>query len=179
MLGKFRKVQPLKTVLLLIDFPNLICNAKLPPPEQLSFEKGFDRLVLKIAEDVGRIVGIFVFVPPNLASIWCDLFHKQGFFTIVCPKVRPKRGVEEIETVDQTMIEFGKKIIPLIPSLTHLCIASGDVDFLPLSKIAAQNGLRTLIVTGSWDSLSKELRESAERTRDGQRKLVYCFSPEE
>lgn len=159
-------------VLGLIDFENIWQNIikDMPPPERFSLRAGFDRLTRKVAQEVGEIANVFIFVPPHLASNWGGDFHEQGFFTISCPKIKGKVG-EDIDTTDQTLIDFGKYMIDNIQGLTHLCIGSGDKDFSPLARFARRKGLRVIVIAASERSLASDLIRLADK--------IFIFSPTE
>lgn len=174
-----RKGRPGKNkILLLIDFENLQKNLAITPTaEKFSVAAGFDRLFKQISREVGEIDNVFVFVPPHSASLWGETFHKLGFFTILCPKIKSKSR-EEIDTTDETLTAFGKKMILQPPELTHLCLGSGDKDFSPLLREAIRKGLKIIVVAGNFNSLSSELIKLADKKPDGT-KMVYLFSPTE
>ena len=110
-----------------------------------------------------------------MASLYGETFSELGFFTIFCPKIRTKEG-EEIDTTDNILIEFGKKMITQIPDLTHLCLCSGDKDFSPLVREAIRQGLKIVVVAGNLSSLSSELIKLADKKRGGRR-MIYILSP--
>lgn len=158
-------------ILFLIDFENILQNLKqLPSPENLSFLAGFDRLIKEVAQDIGEIIDVFVFLPPHLASIYGEDLYRAGFFIIVCPKIRDKTG-EQIDTTDETLIRFGHRAIDELDNITHLCLGSGDRDFGPLVRRAIRKRLKIIVVTASQQSLATELITLADR--------IFLFSPTE
>jgi len=168
---RFLKKRGPPRILMLIDWENLLTNLKeMPPPESYSITAGFDRLCKEIASEVGEIVNVFVFIPPHLVYTFGETFHKIGFFTIACPKIRGKKGEEE-DTTDLTLINFGQKAIEDIKDLTHLCLGSGDKDFSLLVRQAIRKGLKIIVVASSERSLSTELIKLADK--------IYIFSPTE
>lgn len=164
-------------VIMLIDLENLLINLPTTSPERFSMTVGFDRVIRQISQEAGEIVNVFVFTPPHLALLWSNTFYDQGFFTILCPKVKSKK-IKEEDTTDQTIIDFGKGIIDQIPDLTHLCMASGDKDFNPLIRKAIHKGLKIIVVAGNLRSLSSKLISLADKRADGT-KMVYLLSPTE
>lgn len=172
-----RLSKPRNKVLFLIDWENLLSSAASIPPEKFSLEAGLNRLIEKISQEIGAITGIYVFLPPHLASTWGETLRKQGFFIVLCPKVRDKTG-EECDAVDEELIRFGTKVINQMPDLTHLCLGSGDQDFVPLLREAQHQGLKIVLATGSLQSLSNEIIPFAERGPAGKRR-VYLLSPTE
>jgi hypothetical protein len=159
---------------MLVDFENLLLNIDLPPAEHFSLMEGFDRVIRQISQEVGEIVNIFVFAPPHLALLWGEDFHRQGFFTILCPKVRSKEGAEE-DTTDATIVEFGRKIITE-QRITHLCLGSGDRDFIPFVREAIRQGLKIIVIAADLRSLASELIRLVDKKPSGER-MVYLFSP--
>ena len=168
---KWRGKPKTNKIIVLADLENL--NANLPPmgPVGFSFSAGFDRVMKQIANEVGAIEDVFVFSPPHLVQLFGEEIYRQGFTIIACPKIRSKESGEEVDTVDQTLIEFGKKAIRQTEGLTHLCLGSGDKDFAPLVREATRQGLRILILASSPQSLSTELIKLADQ--------VFLFSPVE
>ena len=63
-----------------------------------------------------------------------------------------KKGVER-DTVDETLTDLGEKLINSM-KLSHLCVASGDKDFVPLYLDAIAKGLKTVTIAASETSLS-------------------------
>lgn len=161
-------------VLMLVDWENLVKNVELPPAEKFSVVEGFDKIIKQISQEVGEIVSIFVFAPPHLALPWGEDFHHQGFFTILCPKIRSKEGVEE-DTTDATIVAFGRKMIAE-QSITHLCLGSGDRDFIPFVREAIRQGLKIIVIAANLRSLAAELIRLVDKKPSGG-KMVYLFSP--
>lgn len=173
-----RKKRPNNKVLLLIDWENLLSSTVSIPPEKFSLDAGLNNLIEKITQEVGIIIGIYVFVPPHLVSTWGEKFKKEGFFIICCPKIKTKTG-EEKDTVDEELSRFGMKMVAQISDLTHLCLGSGDQDFIPLLQEAKQRGLKIIIATGNLQSLSAELIRFAEKDPITGKRRVYLFYPME
>ena len=178
-----RKKTKENKIVMLVDFENLLTNFEISSPTSYSVEAGFDKVTKEISREVGEITDVFIFVPPHLSSLWGETFHKQGFFTIYCPKIKTKDEGEK-DTVDSILTEYGKREITKNPDLTHLCIGSGDKDFassgeknfVPLVRAAIRRGLKIIVVAGSLKSLSPELISLADSKPDGS-KMVYLFSP--
>jgi hypothetical protein len=158
-------------ILVLIDLENLRAGLPAIGPMGFSFLVGFDRTMKQIAHEVGAIEDVFIFSPPHLIQLFGEELYRQGFTIIACPKIRSKGGGEELDTVDQTLIEFGEKAIRQIGGLTHLCLGSGDKDFARLVREAIRRKLKILILASSPQSLSTELIKLS--------KQVFLFSPTE
>lgn len=179
MLSMFRKEKRANKILVLIDFENLQRNIEVSLfPEKFSMIVGFDRVIRQISQEIGEIINVFVFMPPQPAYLYGETFYQEGFYTIVCPKIRDKKG-EERDTTDEIITNFGSKMIDQIPDLTHLCLGSGDKDFSPLVRSAIRKGLKIIIVAGSISSLSSDLIRLVDINPDTKKKMVYLFSPTE
>ena len=175
----FEKKKDKNKIIILIDFENLIHKIeKVPSLEKFSVSEGFDRLIEQISQEVGEIINVFVFAPPHIIATHGEEFPKLGFFIIYCPKVRNKVTQNEEDTVDATLMEFGKKLINQIPpsEFTHLCIGSGDKDFTPLIREARQRKRKIIIIASNLNSLSAEMIKLVDKKTDSS-KMVYLFSP--
>ena len=160
-------------ILVLIDWENLIISIKANFPGNFSLTAGINRLK-KWIELEGEILGFFVFAPLHILKTYSDLFYKNGFIAICCPKVASEKR-KEIDTTDEIIIIFGEKMIATMPELTHLCIASGDIGIKPLIEQATRKGLKIMIAAGHFDSLANELIDLASRSQSG--KLIHMFDP--
>lgn len=163
-------------VLVLLDWENLQLGTASIPPDKFSLQVGLEKLIEKIAGEVGKIIFVFVFLPPHLAPIWGERLKKEGFFIVCCPKIKGKDGVDR-DTVDEELMRLGRKMIAEIPDLTHLCLGSGDQDFIPLLQDAKQQGIKIVLVSGTLTSLSKELIRFAEKDKRSGKRRVFLFSP--
>lgn len=163
-------------VLVLLDWENLQSSTVSIPPEKFSLQVGLEKLIEKITSEVGKIVGIFVFLPPHLVSTIGERLKKEGFFIICCPKIKGKDGVER-DTVDEELMRFGRKMIAEIPDLTHLCLGSGDQDFIPFLQEARHQGLKIILISGTLQSLSKEIIRFAVKDPKTRKRRVFLFLP--
>lgn len=154
-------------ILPLFDADNLLINThKFSSPQNLRFPiEEFDQLMVKLGK-IGQVIMPFVFAPAQTLNRYGDVFRKLGFVPISCPLVvldkdGPKSGKKD--TVDPTLIDFGRKMIPILKrcGLTHLCLGSGDEDFLPLVREAITFGLDIIVVAGNEKSLSSSLTKMA------------------
>ncbi len=98
--------------------------------------------------------------------------------TIQCDQVVLKNDlkVTKVDTVDRRIIDDGTFFMEEMPGITHLCLWTGDQDFVELARKARMAGKDIVIVAGSEKSLSKELARFACNDPDGKR-AVYIFSP--
>lgn len=170
-----RQRKKINKILVLLDWENLSINVADFSPDNFSLTAGFHRLAQQL-RDVGEVTNVFVFAPlPSLAT-HAEIFYHQGFISVLCPKIHSKSG-EEQDTTDSTIITFGQKMIGYMPDLTHLCIGSGDRDFIPLARGAIRQGLRIIIIAGSCQSLAPKLSELADIHPTSEERMVYLFSP--
>lgn len=152
-----------RKVLVVLDFENIMkALERIPPRESFSIVDGLDKMIKKIAQDIGEIVNVYVFVPVHLAYHYAEMFHKANCFTIVCPKIKGKIG-EDIDTTDEILKNFGRSAIRDTQGLTDICIGSGDKDFTSLAREAISRGLVVTIVAGSTHSLASEMIKISDR----------------
>jgi len=171
--GGKQKERPTIRVLIECDLENIWRNLpKMPPPERLSLVAGFDRLIKEIAEQVGEIINVFIFVPPHLAIPFGPDLHKLGFTTILCPKVEEKATGAEVDTVDEELIKFGQWALEEL-EFTHLCLISGDRDFAPLIRQAVRKKKEIIVAAADRRSLAIELIQLV-RLAKGK---IFIFSP--
>ena len=159
-------------VLVALDWQNIWLNI---PSGRLSLASGLDKIQKQIAQEVGEIVGVFVFTPLHLTAAEAETFYNGGFYIIHCPKVRTKEGVEK-NTTDEILIRFINDMIVHIPDITHICLGSGDKDFCETLRRALRKGLKLMIVAGDINSLSMELFQLADINPFTGRKMVYILS---
>lgn len=164
-------------ILVLLDLENILLNTNAGPFE-FSLVDGFTKIIRKLGE-FGRVVEVFVFGPPSTISINLDSLYQMEFRAIACPRVVVEKTGPKTDTVDSVMIDLGKKMITEMGELTHLCIGSGDRDFLPLVRETERSGLKVIIVAGNEGSLSEELARFACRNPISGERAVYFFSPKE
>ncbi|MCH8741404.1 NYN domain-containing protein [Patescibacteria group bacterium] len=138
-------------------------SLKLVSPDEASIISRFDHVIRRIVEANREIVDVFVFLPPQQAYIWGETYHELGFYTIVCPRIQNKKGEKE-DTVDDTLIRFGKMAIDNMKDLSFICLGSGDKDFSPLVRQARKKGLEIIVVAASTNSLSSDLINLADKT---------------
>lgn len=155
-------------ILLVVDLDNIEANF----PKRLNFPAELAKL-LQWLEEIGEVSGAFVFAPLNTAYYRLETFQKQGFFNIICPKLLGPEG--EKDTTDETLIKFTKGQIEECPSLTHLCLASGDKDFLPLIEEAKRKGLKIAIAVSTFSSLSFELMGREDKHPTTGEQMLYVI----
>lgn len=173
------KRSPRKSKLLfLIDWENLIINARKIDPTKFSMESGFEKIIDDITSQIGEIVGIFAFLPSDRAMVWGEDLHAWGFNIISCPRAKNKE-IGDQDTTDARMLELGEWLINNVNGLTHLCIGSGDKDFSPLMRKAALKGLKRAVVAADLRSLSSEVIKLTDKNPLTKEKMVFLFSPTE
>ncbi len=170
------------TVAILFDFENVTraFRHRLLKPEKFSEEAGFEELIDRITKQVGKIVMFCLFIPDYflekgyVSKKNLEFFQSKGFFTIVCPKIGPKRK----DTSDLNMIKFGLDVmLPYFSGITHICIGSGDVDFLELCEKVKRSGHKLMVTMGSNISLSGDVRKMVDINPKTGEKMIYLFSP--
>lgn len=160
-----------------VDTDNLMSGIVLErggSPDRISEASiigGFDNLIKRIAREFGEIVEVFALLPPQRAYVWGVTMYRLGFYSVVCPRVRPKGGGEEQDTVDETLIKLAESLIDNIKNLSFICLVSGDKDFSPMIRKVIRRGLKIIVVAASKESLSGELIDLADST--------YLFEPTE
>ncbi len=175
----FRRKGTKNKALILLDFENLLINFGGPPR---TIVEAINITLKKIAQEVGTISKVFVFVPHQTAQLFGEAFYRAGFIPILCPKIKTKDSQADIDTTDQMLTEVGKELINEMPELTHLCLGSGDIDFASgdigfpsLIKKANHHGLDIAFIAGDLSSLSSELIRMADRKPDNKEKMIYIL----
>ena len=161
-------------VLVLLDFENLFIDY----PSRSIIEE-LKKTLKQIAKEVGEIFAVFVFVPYNTASLFAEDFYRAEFIPILCFRVKDKDEQAEKDTVDKTMSDFGRKIITAMPSLTHLCVGSGDFHFLPLIINASCTGLDVGLIVSGLKPLSFDLIKEIDKKPGTNERMVYVLSQSE
>ena len=167
----FRKRRGTNRVLALIDFENLLTNIDIS-----ALIVRLDAALDQIAQEVGEIINVIVFIPPHL-GFWAKEFDQHGFFTILCPKIKTKE-IEEKDTVDETLIKMGESLTSQIPSLTHIVLGSGDSDYALFLKEVRRKSKKRVIIASNLGSLSSQLIKLIDKNPDGKR-MLYLLSATE
>lgn len=172
----FGRRKPANKILLVIDWDNLASNM-IASVRNYSLAKGFKRLVEQLTQ-VGELSVVFVFGPPDSISKDLRAFHDEGFWPIPCPRETEKRTGDSIDVVDSKIVAFVRDMLELMPDLTHICIGSGDGDFIkPLVKVSKRRGKKIMVVSGKLRSLSQELKDLADEHPLTGERMVFLFSP--
>ena len=200
-LTKWRNKEKKGRVVVLLDLENLYRNISLNWFDNFSLTTAL-KVILERLRDTGEIVGIFAFSPRHiLFRPYQKFFIKQGIYLLLCPKITtekepripPRLGTqrrriprtiappiepkEEVkDTTDPTLISFGKMLLREIPGLTHLCIGSGDADYLELVDKAKSKGVKVIVVAGDRHSLSADLARKADWDPKRHEKAVWILS---
>jgi len=165
-------------IIVLFDWENFIITIRGEgPPDQFSIEDKINKLTREITEEIGEIVGKFVFIPPDRALVWSKILYNLGFKIYVCPRIKSKGG-EEQDTTDQELIEMGEWLMEhLDPDrFTHIAVWSGDKDFKPLLQKAFERGKKRIIAAATPRSLSFDLAQLADINANTGRPMGYFFS---
>ncbi|MDD2732160.1 MAG: NYN domain-containing protein [Candidatus Pacebacteria bacterium] len=168
--------------LVLIDWENISKKIREQRyvPERFSRAAALKRLFQWIKDEAGGIFDTFLFAPIFMTYTDYQLLHDNGLFPFTCPKV-PLGSPDKKDTVDPALIKKAEKWITH-PELTHICLVSGDSDFIPLLKKAKKRGLLVMIsaldpALTKGSSLSKELSKMADISPKTGRKMIHYFSP--
>lgn len=175
-----------------IDYDNIMLNMKTEPPERLSEELGYQRMMSWLAGH-GEVSLVFVFAPAITIAARIEFFHKLGFIPIACPVFRTTKKeslsilggdnfgeYEPGETIlinktDDVMLDVAKRTIKLMPDISHVCIASADADFTPLAELVKQMGEKVMIVISSLKA-SKNFLTLASKGENNKR-MLHLFNP--
>lgn len=170
----FGRKKPIK-ILMVADWDNLIYNLKMPAPEKLSKIAGLDRVQKEITQEVGEIVDVFVFTP-HLIYLDSETLYNEGFYIVLCPRVRTKTGTEDRDTVDETIIKFVNDMVTRMPDITHICLGSGDKDFCRMLRGTIRKRLKIMLMVGDLTSLSADLIDLADINPLTGTRMIYILS---
>ena len=163
-------------ILFVIDWDNLSSNI-ITGVQHYSLAKGFERLIGQLTQ-VGEVAAVFVFGPPDSINKDLRAFHDEGFWPIPCPRETDKRTHDSVDVVDSKIVTFVRDMLELMPDLTHICIGSGDSDFIkPLVKVGKRRGKKIMVVSGKLRSLSQDLKDLADEHPQTGERMVFLFSP--
>ena len=174
------------SALVLIDYENAakhIQEGRFIPEKFRGNVFAINRLFTWIRSEVDNIFDTFLFSPLHIVYTDYQLIHDIGLVPTTCPKV-PLGSPFRKDTVDPILIEKGLKWITH-PALTHLCLVSGDGDFIPLVKAAKKRGLKIMLsaldpsfarVPGRT-FLSKDLAKLADISPKTGESMIHFFSP--
>lgn len=167
-------------ILFLVDLENISINFDLPTEDPLSYSlsEAFDKIIEQLVK-TGRVGMIFAFASQQSTVPLINMLYTKRLHLFVCPKVvidKVGPSIEKKDTVDARLIEVGRDLLSRMPSVTHLCLGSGDGDFVPFVIWAKHQGLKIIIAAGNRQSLARELAELADKDSTGK-PAIYFFSP--
>ncbi len=171
-------------IIVLIDLENIILNIPVYEIGEGSLSVAFEKFKHWL-EQTGEITGFFVFIPEDRSLHNLEfLFQEQKCWIIRCPKIPLeeilKQGFfaegEDIDTVDSSIRNFGDMMLKINSDITHVCICSGDADFVLFAKRIQKNNKKVMIMVGSIDSLSERLYQCVDKN-DNNLPLLHIFSP--
>lgn len=174
------------SALVLIDWENIsknILRERHDVPEKFSRDAALKRLFAWIQSEVDEIFDTFVFAPVYMMYTDYQLLYNNKLVPTTCPKV-PLGSADKKDTVDAILIEKALKWMTH-PCITHICLVSGDSDFMRILKRAKRRGLKVMIsgpdpaMSRDPDrpSLSKELADMADVSEKTGKKMLHYFSP--
>lgn len=176
---KGKKKPPENHILFMLDVENIAFNVHNPQDDQPSMRFPEEELNIFMAKlgKIGQFAPHFAFAPTSFLNRYSEELHKLGFVVVECPtRVRDKTGEAKIgkqDVVDPTLIEFARKMMPLLKKagLTHLCLGSADGDFIPVIRDAINLGLDIILLAGNA-KINSELRQLVENCK-GQIFTLY------
>ena len=174
-----------KLALSVIDWENLRNGIRKGnyPRGRINYAAGFEKLFTWIRSEAEEIFDTLLFAPPHITFTDYGMFYKLGLVATTCPKM-PQGSTSQRDTVDGILIEKGLKWITH-PALTHLCVVSGDADFMPLVRAAQARELKIMIAgldpalarDIGHPPLSKDLAATADISPTTGQPMLHYFSP--
>jgi hypothetical protein len=176
------------SALVLIDWENIsrdLREAVSIGPIGFSLKSAFIQTLNWIVFEANGIFDLFLFSPLHLVSTDSELFSELGIVPMACPKMTMGR-VKKRDTVDRTLIKKGEKWVTH-QEVTHLCLLSGDSDFIPMIKTAKALGRKIMISAldpkfakdPKRPFLSKTLAKLADVSQITGYPMIHYFSPME
>jgi hypothetical protein len=163
-------------VAVVVDLENIMFNLFESRPERFVAMYDVFMPVVEKLKAIGSISGIFFFLPSHMEATAREFFFKiPGCFLVVCPK--ETSGGMNLDTVDSTIKKFCEGVISQMPGITHLCLFSGDKDYVPTVKALKREGIKIAIAAGNTKSLARELMEVASKEPRGGKKMIYILTP--
>lgn len=173
-------IRETQRVIALVDLENILFS--LPTLTEVGFqiEEAFERFSAWL-DQIGETKAIFVFGSErSIFSRRVD-FQKLKWFPILCPKIRAKKRhrfdtsrAEERDTSDENIIRLWG-VLNDMPDWEVLCIASGDIDFVPMARETLRRGKKIAIAAIEGIPLSKELQEIASVDSLTGKPMIHYF----
>lgn len=171
-----------KKVLLLIDWDNLFLCLCRRFKAKIYLEYRIQKLMEWLQSEIGEILeGYgFVFAPEHLSYFHQQTCVRNGLRLITCPKRKAKdnekKPEKEEDTVDETLIWFGKMMMHH-PDVGIICLVAGDNDYVPLMQEAQRQNIKIALAPPTIDSLSrsKKLLNLADRNPKTGRRMVFML----
>lgn len=181
-------------IIALVDLENILFSLPVSHPEEnFTLESAFINFVSWLKK-IGEIKSVFVFGSEKSIFSGRANFYNLGWFPVLSPKVKEwvleKKqwlGMEskERDTSDESIKKLWAWLNDICDSWDLLCIASGDIDFVPLAKEALRRGKKIAVAAakktgeGSEGPLSKELERTASIDEATRTPMVYYFYHQE
>ena len=153
-----RAFSPIGKVLVLIDWDNLeICLRAAFGAGKIRIDQRIKQVMDWVEKEVGGLLeGYgFVFAPGHLNEIYRGICSSNNLRTVSCPKRKTPDKNGSFDTVDETIIWFGKMMLKH-PDVQFICIVSGDAHYLPLMEAAKKCGVKMAFAAPTVGSLSKQ-----------------------
>lgn len=146
-------------VLVLIDWDNIFFCLWEVFNKEMRIDYRLKKLKEWIENNIGEILDGkgFVFAPEHLSVLHQQICVQNDLKLMTCPKKQKRsteKKMEEEDTVDETLIWFGKMMMRH-PDIGFICLVSGDNDYVPLFERAASCGIKRVLIPPTINSLSK------------------------
>jgi len=162
-------------ILVVVDLENVTFHLFKSQDKEVDPSDVFAAAVEKI-KAIGQVYGIFLFLPPHSEPKGSELLRKTpDCFMVVCPR-EISEGIS-MDTVDKTIKKFCEKVVTQMPDITHLCLFTGDKDYIPMLETLKKEGLKIMIVGGEKTSLSPKLKRVADKYPRGNKEMVFLLTP--
>ena len=148
-------------VLLLVDWDNLFICLYNKFKQEMRLEYRIGKMVEWVQNEIGELLEGhgFVFAPEHLSVLHQQMCVEKHMRLITCHKrqIREPSGkiVREEDTVDETLIWFGKLMLRH-PDVKFICVVSGDDGYVSLMEDALKYGVKRALVPPTVDSLSRK-----------------------
>jgi uncharacterized LabA/DUF88 family protein len=175
-------------IIALVDFENILFSLPvIYPGENFLLETAFDKFI-KWLEGIGEIKSIFIFGSEKSIFSRRINLYKLNWFPILCPKIKrwvPKsgyqfksepEGIREKDTSDAILMRFWSMLNDL-SGWDILCLASGDIDFVPLARETLRRERKIAIAAVGEIPLASELKEIASLDPKTGKPMVHYFYP--
>jgi len=174
-------IQGIQRVVALVDLENILFSLPTLTEESVQIEEAFERFSAWLGQ-IGDTKAIFVFGSERSIFSRRFDFQKLMWFPILCPKIKDVRkgyrfeiNSRERDTSDENIIRLWGVLNDMCGDWDVLCIASGDIDFVPMARETLRRGKKIAIAAIEGIPLSKELQEIASVSKAGEPMIHYFY----